>query len=51
MVDTSADFDKQFLLANKYIMEAEGGASVSNADKLKFYGLFKQATIGKCNSK
>lgn len=51
MVDNQ-DIEKQFNTANEIISKGgNNGPKLSNADKLKFYALFKQATVGKCNGK
>ena len=48
----SADLDKNFDYCVKYINNSKPGTvKLSNADKLKFYALFKQATIGDCTGK
>ena len=49
MADT-ANVDKQFLAALEVIQKGgKDGPKLSNNEKLTFYALFKQATIGKCN--
>lgn len=51
MVDT-ANVDKQFAAAQAYISKGgKDGPKLSNNDKLKFYALFKQATVGPVNIK
>ena len=46
------DVEKQFKAANEIITKGgKDGPKMSNADKLKFYALFKQSTTGKCNIK
>lgn len=47
----SSDLDKRFNKALDYIKNAPAEVEITNAMKLKFYGLFKQATDGPCNSK
>ena len=48
----SANVDKQFAAAQAFIQKEDKNApKLSNNDKLKFYSLFKQATIGACNIK
>lgn len=42
--DSSAYFDKAVALV------ASGAFNASDDDKLKLYGFFKQATVGKCNT-
>lgn len=49
MVDAEAD--KQFASALSLVSTPSKDApKLSNNDKLAFYALFKQATIGKCNT-
>lgn len=47
--DVSARFDA----AVKYVKELpkDGPVQLDSAAKLKFYGLYKQATVGKCSEK
>ena len=40
-----------FPAAVAYVQNAPKDSSLSNADKLLFYGLYKQSTAGKCNTK
>ncbi len=48
----SEQVDKQFAAALETISKGgKEGPKLSNAEKLTFYGLFKQATVGKCNTK
>lgn len=47
----SQDLSTRFKNALNYIKNAPADVEISNAMKLKFYGLFKQATDGPCNSK
>ena len=53
MSHTPEQIDAAFQAANKYITSADSkdGPSLSNGDRLKFYGLFKQATQGPCSGK
>ena len=46
MAPTAEQIDAAFQAANKFITssDSKSGPSLSNALKLKFYGLFKQAT-------
>jgi len=44
--------DKEFQDAvNKIQNTKDPNVKLSNNDKLKFYSLYKQATLGECNSK
>ena len=53
MAPTPEQIDAAFAAANKFITssDSKGGPSLSNADKLQFYALFKQATQGPCTGK
>ena len=49
---TPAQIDAAFQAANAYATSTDKSApSLSNSDKLKFYALFKQATVGPCTGK
>ena len=52
MVDATQQVDQQFaaVLAIVNAPTKDGKVSLSNADKLKFYALFKQATVGPCTT-
>jgi hypothetical protein len=41
---------KIFKEAVKYVQTSEESNQISNKAKLKFYGLYKQAILGKCGS-
>ena len=44
--------EQDFLAAQKFIETSKDPAiKLSNDDKLTFYALFKQSTIGECKSK
>lgn len=53
MVDSKeAEIEKQFKAAQDIISKGgKEGPKLSNNEKLVFYGLYKQATVGKCNIK
>lgn len=54
MVDSAkdAEIEKQFKAAQNIIAKGgKDGPKLSNNEKLTFYALFKQATVGKCNIK
>ena len=53
MVDPKeAEIEKQFKAAQDIISKGgKEGPKLSNNEKLVFYGLYKQATVGKCNIK
>ncbi len=53
MVDPKeAEIEKQFKAAQDIISKGgKEGPKLSNNEKLVFYGLYKQATVGKCNTK
>ena len=48
-----SNLDKQFELCTKIINSSKPGEGpeLTNELKLKFYALYKQATIGKCTGK
>lgn len=49
--DEFDELDDQFHAAADYLAGAvtSGSSSFTDAVKLQFYGLYKQATVGKCN--
>ena len=48
----SADLKKNFDYCVEYINNSKPGTvKLTNEDKLKFYALFKQATVGNCTGK
>lgn len=54
MVDSSRSeqIEKAFQEANAFMRDPNVPAfNSTNAQKLQFYGLFKQATVGECNGK
>ncbi len=42
---------KLFRQAVKFVQTAEENSHITNEEKLRFYGLYKQATLGQCSSK
>ena len=48
---TDAQVDAAFKAANDFIKSGDKSVSLDNATKLKFYGLYKQATEGPCKGK
>ena len=48
---TDAQVDAAFKAANDFIKSGDKSVSLDNATKLKFYGLYKQATDGPCKGK
>jgi acyl-CoA-binding protein len=51
MVEKKEDIDKLFLACMKHIdASKDSGLKLSNDEKLKFYALYKVATVGECKS-
>ena len=48
---TDSQVDAAFKAANDFIKSGDKSVSLDNATKLKFYGLYKQATEGPCKGK
>ena len=47
---TDAKIDAAFEAANQFIKTSDKNVSLTNADKLQFYALFKQGSVGDCNT-